>query len=795
METALKREAVRTGLDYHETARAVEAFCAWKPLPHTRLLIKTLCRVVRPLEQGSYEGRMLAGEPHRSSWVIAGPLTVFVVPRASYRRRVYLAARLRHAGGINMVEVPRSESGSRSPSGRGKKDSRDAGLKRTEKRGSDALEALVAIQSESDVSLTLVPVAVTSHQLTPDAPAGSMADRVGRATPLHALRSATSLVRTTRTGRLKNAKPLVLAHWLDGRDPGGITSLGRELRGNLFGAMESEKRACAGPALVSGRNVKRRVLADPLLASYMKEYALREGVTDEAVFKEAREHVDEIASDYRIGVVRYFVRAVDYMFDRFLTGLEVDRAGIQFISECDSRNRVVLVCDHKSYIDPLLIGYSLFRSGMVPPQQAAGLNLNFWPVGWLLRHSGAFYLRRSFAGETLYREVFCAYVRYLLAENYVTVVYIEGTRSRDGKLARPRTGFLDILSESLRMGICQDVTLLPVYLGYDKVPEEAAHVREMAGGRKVGESVKGFAGLYRAVNTRLGKAYVKFGRPASLKELLRDTDIQGAAEEACRGINEITPVTARSLAAMALLSGGGDWIATEDLTGAAGVLVRFAAGRGLPVTPEADLPGVMAAVDWFATEGRVAPDVRFGRQGFHTGDDGRRFLQYNVNICLHHFLCGALPAAAARYGEGVEFLARVLDQEFVPGFAGDPADLERLDGHARVVLASLIEPYLEGYRVAARTALSMGDDIGVSRDEMSERFISQGERMLSDGSINRVESVSRVLFRNALKRFRTLGFVSEERTFEDGRELATISRGPRFDELAALEERLAGLNA
>jgi len=71
---------------------------------------------------------------------------------------------------------------------------------------------------------------------------------------------------------------------------------------------------------------------------------------------EAASCIDEIASDYRVGVVRWFARAVDFLFDRFLTDLEVDRAGIRFLAECDSRSRLVLVCSHKSYVDPLLIG-------------------------------------------------------------------------------------------------------------------------------------------------------------------------------------------------------------------------------------------------------------------------------------------------------------------------------------------------------------------------------------------------------------------------------------------------------
>jgi len=754
------------GSDFNATSLFVGCSFGWRPGAASRVLIRTLARLMRPLEEGSYEGRPITGGPHRANWVKASPLAVFVLPRAGYLSRLVLAGRLGHAGPMNVAEATPRRNGSPGP---------------------DPLEELIEIQRASRVSLRLVPVARTSHQLSPEAAAPSVALRARRAAPQNVIRRAASALRTLRTGRVKNCGPLVLRSWLRGRETAPADEVAAALRIELMGNIASQKRACSGPAVIPTREVKRRVLADPILTAYLQDHALEVGSSREELLQEAAAFIDEIASDYRVGVVRWFARAVDFLFDRFLTDLEVDRAGVRFLSECDSRSRLVLVCSHKSYVDPLLIGYALFRSGMVPPQQAAGQNLDFWPVGWLLRHSGAFYLRRTFAGETVYREVLSAYVRYLLAENHIMVVYIEGTRSRDGKLALPRTGFMKILAESLDMGVCQEITLVPVYLGYDRVPEESAHVREMAGGRKVSESVKGFGRIYRSINTRLGRAYVKFAAPMSMKRLLAEGGLEGAASAACQGINSVTPVTARSVASSALLSSGESAVRGEDVERVARVLLQDARSRDLPLAVDCDEQGVAAAVVWLCTEGHVTRDAE--DDGIlRVEGEGRRFLEYNKNICIHHFLDSAIAAAGA---EQAAFLRDLFDFEFNSRQASIPHIAQPAEDAA--VFASLLESYMECYRTVARAAGSVPAG-GMKREELLERTMGEGELMLRGAVIRRPESVCKTSALNAIRHFASAGALQERRTRVPGKaDAVSFAPGPRFDELAAVEQTLARL--
>lgn len=834
MKAQVLEEGARTTqkLDYLETVNIVHGFFAWKPGFLTSVLVRGLSGFMRPLEQGTYGGRSLSGEPHRSSWVIASPLTVFVLPETGLRHKAFLAARLRSTGPINIIEDPpkagrarkkprklekgkaKSQKG-KARSGKGKGSRRGsgkltkAGLSRASHHDGNGtgcdyeLEALIAIQKESEVALTVVPMTRVYHQLTPDAPATTMAARVYRFNPFHLVRKSTNWARTVRTARVKNCRPLVLSKWLESRPRHDLCSQAAALRIELMSNIASERRACTGPPLPPKWEVKRRVLADPFLTAYMQDYALREGATREAVIAEARECVEEIQSDYRVGVARYFVRVVDYLFDKFTDGVEVDREGIRFLSECDNRSRIVMVCDHKSYADSLLIGYTMFRSGLVPPQQAAGQNMDFWPMGWLLRHSGAFYIRRSFMGETLYKEVFCAYVRYLLADNYTSVVYIEGTRTRDGKLARPKIGYLGILEDALRMGVCSDITLVPVYMSFDKIPDEPSHVKEMAGSRKVSETMTGFARIISSIKTKLGKAYVKFGTPMSFKALLAEHGLRGAAEVACDEINRITVVTSRSLAGSALLAPGTDWVASSEFESSVSDLLSYCERRRLPMAVDADLEGVRAAAGLYALEGHVVPEERDGEKGFRVEGYSRRFLEYNKNIQLAHFLQPAIAAVVERSRERTEasnggrpeepvwFLERLFSEEFVfsPSRADEAWKVDYLVYSE--VLCSLLESYLESYLVACRAVGSIAAGEPVTVQDAVDLCFGEGERMLKAGQIRREESLSRIAFKNAVRSYRKMGLLAEFQQLDaDGNERPVLVPGERFDERLTVEGRI-----
>lgn len=782
---AWQQELAGGNLSYRETADALRDRFAWKHGVPSSLLVRLLYLILVPLESGTYRGRALAGSPHHSYPVVNTPLAVFFVPEGRWQR-VFLAARLRATGPINIIQDPAADVKPTAFADQGRK------------LGSLRLESLVNIQRASRESITVVPVTRAFHQLHPEAPARTFFTRLYMLTPMHLIRRAASFIRTIHTARLRNCRTIDLADWLESNPQKGPFSQATALHNEVIGRIESEFRACAGPPIPQPWQVRNTVLRDPILVEFMKDYAAREGVSLKKVSKEARAHIREIASKIRVGVLRCAGIILNFGFDRLLTGFDVDRDGIRFICECDSRSRVVLVCCHKSYMDPLILAYGILRSGLTVPQQAAGINLNIWPMGWVLRRCGGFYLRRSFVDQPVYREAFNAYARRLLADNYITAFYIEGTRSRDGKMRKPKTGFMKILDEAMRFGACDGITVVPVYLGYDRVPEEGAHVKEMAGGHKIAETMGLFKRLYKSITDTLGRAYMRFGSPMDFRTIVNENGLNAAAELICERIDGVTVVTARSLASGALLSSGRQSVPIDEYEKVAEETLGVCRQLGLPLAPDADLAGMRGAVDWLASEGRVVVDGGEAGSGcFRVEGDMRRFLEFNKNILLAHLL-GPSLAALAELGEGpadesLHFLEQLFAEEFVfgPGFDSRACLPERCSG--RGVLASLLDSFLEGYLVACAAVGSISYEEQVGTDTMVLRCFAEGAEMLDAGMVRRPESLSRVIFENALRCYVDMGLLSSYTRGEDGgqeKEKKVLTRGDRFEQAESLGERI-----
>jgi|GEM_PF-1118632 len=715
---------------YEETAILLHEKFGYRPGLLSNMLIKTLSKITLPIEEGSYNGKPLPGEPHRLTSVEGTPLTVFAVHGNSWLRRVLLSSRISGDAIVNIIDIEKKTDEKKTGKEKGKKKQsknawKSAKVKgenethkdlssyvfspnsprlakgahpllsdeRGEKSGRqrealgdekimtarqpgqrsrrlwiskfsneresreiqiDPLLYLLYIQSESAFSIKVVPV-VRASQHSIKQEHQSIFTRVTLSVfPANLLKRFLSFLYNFRTGKISCCPPLHVKDYLSDLSSdcaqthearlADLPQAAKKLKTDILNRMVAQHRALSGPPSPPTKNLKQIVLSDPRLVSYMYEYAIQNEAALEDVRKEAEACLKEIASDYNPLVARMFCAVIDYLFNRFLEGIEVDPFGVRLISSADSKSRIVLVCSHKSYIDPLLIGYSMYRSGLMPPQQVAGENLSFFPVGWLLRHCGAFYIRRNFMGETLYREVFEAYVRYLLAKNYTITLYIEGTRSRDGKISHPKLGFMKILKDALDTEVCEDILLVPVYLGYDKVPEEGSHVREMAGGKKVAESVGGFAALYKAVNTTLGRAFVRFGHPVSMRAALADKSLKETAEELCRRIDSLTPLTARACVSVSILAFANPDVDYDTAYEGASFLLECGRSKGIPFVD--NQTSVKNAMDWLQTEGYIISENENGALVFRVTENGRRFLLYNANVGIGHFLSDSLNAIA-----------------------------------------------------------------------------------------------------------------------------------------------------
>src|SRR5690606_28085461 len=159
-------------------------------------------------------------------------------------------------------------------------------------------------------------------------------------------------------------------------------------------------------------------------------------------------------------------------------------------------------------------------NGLVPPHIAAGKNLNFFPVGRIFRRAGAFFIRRSFKDNKGYTLAFREYLKKLVQEGYWIEFFLEGGRSRTGKMLTPKFGMLKVIVDAIKSGAAPDLHFVPVYVGYEQVIEEKAFSRELGGAEKKKENLGALISATKVLWAKYGRLYVSFGEPISCRQAL-----------------------------------------------------------------------------------------------------------------------------------------------------------------------------------------------------------------------------------------------------------------------------------
>lgn len=456
-------------------------------------------------------------------------------------------------------------------------------------------------------------------------------------------------------------RPLWFRAYLAGSDDAqrAETKLARALNFHFLRA----RTAALGPQLLSRRVVIATALDSPDVRTVIEREAREKNKPVEEVRAKARKHLDEIAANYNSALINLMERVLSSLWNRVFSGVETH--GLERIRELAQSHEILYLPSHRSHADYLLLSYALYHAGLVPPHIAAGVNLNFWPVGGLLRRCGAFYMRRSFAGDKLYAAVFRAYVDGLIRRGYSISFYPEGTRSRSGRLLQPKTGLLSMVVESALRSRARKVAMVPVYIGYDKVWELNSYFKELAGASKEKESAEALLKATRILGRSHGKAYVHFGEPLILQDdadrklpewrgVLAETGdarpagfasyVRDLAQQHMRRINAAAIANPLGLTACALLSAPARAASEDDLREQLNYLVQLLpAWPGAPITVPLGDP--RAIIEWAAPIARMQRVTHpWGDLIVAAGRDGI-LLTYARNNIQHLF---ALPSLIAR---------------------------------------------------------------------------------------------------------------------------------------------------
>jgi len=627
--------------------------------------------------------------------------------------------------------------------------------------------------------------------------------------------------------------------------------------------LERERRGVTGPAERAPDRVRLDIVRSPRLKNAIDDLA-GEREADRAVLtgqalamlRELQARPDQTT---RKGLEIIFHR----VFHRVYAGIEYDDADIERVREASREGTLVLLPSHKSHFDYFFLGYVFNRCNLPLPLIAAGDNLNFFPLGQLLRRGGAFFIRRSFGGDRLYAAVVDAYIRHLIRRGHSIELFLEGTRSRNGKLLPPKFGLLNMIVDAALNVPEQKTFFVPVSLGYERIAEMGAYERELRGADKQQENAKELLKTPAVLRHKYGRINLQIGQVLSLDEVCAELDVDVGnritpakrralvtriGNRAMDEINRVTAVTPGSLTALALLNDHPRRsISHTDLYTRCnlllGVLRRLGA-RITPATARGDDPlrpeALREAVQMFMDADMVAinydqvdswhrrlwdrprADVR---ASYYVPDASRLALDTSKNMILHFFverslvatailMPGGRPVEPAVLRDRVQKLSRLFKHEF--RFRADaPFDMifdqtvvsmiaggelaeknggldagEGLGGYTGlwwlITYANMLKPFLEGYRIAARTLITLVKGPVLEKD-LVRRALSTGNRMLAAEEIDRRESISKPLIQNALSALADDEYI---RRIGDRIELAESFRTTKA--VTAIEGRIAG---
>lgn len=589
-----------------------------------------------------------------------------------------------------------------------------------------------------------------------------------------------------------------------GAESGETTALPEYVARQAQLALERAERRLRGARYKVPRLVHEEILARPSFRGGIARLARELGRKEADVAKEASRDLAEIAAAHNPITIDLATQLFRFLYTRgYDRELRYDHARLEQVAALSQRYPVVFLPTHRSNLDHPVLHCMLWENGLPPNHTAGGINMNFFPLGPLFRRAGVFFIRRSFKDDPVYKLVLHHYVDYLIEKRFSLEWYIEGGRSRSGKLLPPRYGMLAYVVDAYRRGKSDDVYLIPVSIAYDQIQDVGDYVAEQRGAKKKEESFGWFLGIVRRLR-RYGEIHIRFGEPLSLASALGpatphaepnpDEDnlaIQKLAFETCVRINEVTPISATSLVALALLGVGDVALTLGEVRGALVRLLDNVEQRKLPTMGELDLrteEGVARALGELVRSDVVQVFDEGPETVYRINEDEALAAAYYRNSVIHFFVTPAiaelalLRAAADGVADRAErffeealalrdllkfefffpdrerFLAELRretafhDSEWEARLAAGSAETYELLRRFRPFSAHrVVRPFLESYRVVAEALVRWGTEKPVDKRELVERSLALGKQWRLQRRIRCAESVSKSYFETALK--------------------------------------------
>ncbi len=582
--------------------------------------------------------------------------------------------------------------------------------------GDAFLKALLEVQRRTTRPVLLVPQVFVWSQRPDDARQSVFDLFFGPREWPGKIRTVAQFLMNYRHVTLRAGEPIDLGEFLASQGavsegaPARVSDevLVRRLTYTLLRRLERERRSVIGPTKKPADRMREEVVRSPKLQKVIGEMAGEGHAERQVLTWRALAMVREMEAAPDIGAIAAMDKVVDPMLARLYSDLDVDAEGLARVRAAAKEGSLVLLPSHKSHMDYVLLAYLFYRNHLPTPIVAAGDNLAFFPLGPVFRRAGAFFIRRSFGGDRLYGAVVDAYMRRLIKDGFCLEFFLEGGRSRTGKLLPPKLGLLSLVVDAALGVTGKRISFVPVSIGYERIVEEKAFVRELTGGEKSKENVRSLLSTAGVFKGRYGRINVQFGELLSIDGVMRELGlgpkspsdtialappkrraiVTRLAYRAMNEVNRVTAVTPGALVATALLTHARRGIPHGDLVRTCRRLARTLQAFGARFTPSLldprpspDSPkgpggipssrdpdsvggapvrsaAIREALELFARAGHV--EVRHPGESNGTGDhfrpseeaiyvvpdEARLSLDLSKNIVVHFFVSRALVATA-----------------------------------------------------------------------------------------------------------------------------------------------------
>ena len=290
------------------------------------------------------------------------------------------------------------------------------------------------------------------------------------------------------------------------------------IQAKLSARLTEIKTATLGPDISHRRTLVRKLLENPSISLAIDQRAAENNISVYKATRTAEKYLNEIVADRSYVTIQLLQRILTTFWNRFYSGIKVHHSSQ--LKQLALTHELIYVPCHRSHIDYLLLSYVIHFEGLAIPYIAAGRNLNMPIIGPILRKGGAFFIRRSFRGNPLYSTVMFEYLASQLSTGMPIEYFIEGGRSRTGRLLQPKPGMLAMTIRAFLKYKRRPIAFIPVHIGYEKMIEGKSYLTELKGGDKKSETLLSSIHSFFRIRGFYGQVTTSFGEPVLLSEVL-----------------------------------------------------------------------------------------------------------------------------------------------------------------------------------------------------------------------------------------------------------------------------------